>query len=86
MESIAILGSTGSIGTQALEVVAGLGKNVAALAANNNVALLEKQIRRFHPSIVCMRQERAAKELKLKIKDTFCRVVTGEEGVCECAS
>ena len=67
MKRIAILGSTGSIGTQTLEIVRNNPDlEVVALAAGNNVELMEKQIREFHPSVVSMQTETAAKDLGSK--------------------
>lgn len=88
MKKIAVLGSTGSIGTQTLDIVRENKDllQVTALAAGSNIVLLEKQIREFMPSIVCVYQEEKAKELKYKIKDLSVTVVTGMEGLIECAA
>ncbi|MBQ7653494.1 MAG: 1-deoxy-D-xylulose-5-phosphate reductoisomerase, partial [Clostridia bacterium] len=83
--NISILGSTGSIGKQALEVVDKLGMNVVALSANSNVALLEEQARKYSPRLVALRDEDSAKELKDKLSDTNIRVLSGMDGICECA-
>ena len=87
MKNISILGSTGSIGTQTLEVVR---KNkdlkVTALSAGHNIDLLEKQIREFHPVIVCVWDEQKGKDLALRVKDLSVSVVTGMEGLIECAT
>ena len=87
MKKIAILGSTGSIGTQTLEVVRNYNKDleIVSLAAGSNIELLEKQIREFHPKLVCVFQEEAAKELKEKIKDIDTRVVSGMDGLMQAA-
>ncbi|MBQ9118679.1 MAG: 1-deoxy-D-xylulose-5-phosphate reductoisomerase [Lachnospiraceae bacterium] len=86
MKTIAILGSTGSIGTQTLEVVRSQQDlKVAALAVLGNITMLEQQIREFRPSLVCVYQEERAKELQQKVKDTGVRVVSGMEGLIECA-
>lgn len=86
MKKIAILGSTGSIGTQALEVIAANpDMQVTALAARRNIDLLEKQIRRFHPEIVCVYDRTAAEEIRVRIADTPVRVVSGMEGLVETA-
>ena len=87
MKKIAILGSTGSIGTQTLEVVRE-NKNieVLGLAAGKNIELLEQQIREFHPVCVAVWSEGKAEELKVKIADTDTRVVTGMEGLIEIAT
>lgn len=87
MKKIAILGSTGSIGTQTLDVVS---KNddlqVVALSAGSNIALLEEQVRIFHPMLVCVGTEELAKELSVKIADTGVRVTYGMEGLIEVAT
>ncbi len=87
MKKIAILGSTGSIGTQTLEVVEHNGDiQVEALSANGNVELLEKQARKFHPSVIAVFREAAAKDLKERLKDTNIRIVTGMDGLIEIAT
>ena len=84
MKKIAILGSTGSIGTQTLEVVRenkdieGLG-----LAAGNNIKLLERQIREFHPKMAAVWSEERAKELRENVKDLNIKIVSGMEGLIE---
>lgn len=84
MKKIAILGSTGSIGTQTLEVVRENGDiEVLGLAAGNNIALLEEQIREFHPRLVAVWSEEKAKELKGRIADTVTKVVSGMDGLIE---
>ena len=81
MKKIAILGSTGSIGTQTLEIVREQGDiEVTALAAGSNIALLEKQMREFSPSLVCVWEEEAAKDLRIRTADLQIRVVSGMEG------
>ena len=85
MKKLIILGSTGSIGTQALEVAERSGYKVTALAAGSNVELLEKQARKFEPSIVAVFNEKAAENLKTKLRDTDIKVLSGVEGVCEAA-
>lgn len=85
MKSLIILGSTGSIGTQALEVCRRDGYKVTALAAGSNVELLEKQAREFKPLSVAVFNESAAKELRIKLADTDIKVLSGAEGVCEIA-
>ncbi|MBR6772213.1 MAG: 1-deoxy-D-xylulose-5-phosphate reductoisomerase [Clostridia bacterium] len=84
--SISVLGSTGSIGTQTLDVAARQGIPVAAIAAGQNVRLAEEQIRRFRPRIAAMGNEAAAKELRTLVADTGVKVLSGEEGVCEVAA
>lgn len=86
MKQIAILGSTGSIGTQTLEVVEQNPElKVVALAAGSNVDLLEKQIRKFKPQIVALWTKEAAEELKIRIADTDVKVVYGMDGLLEIA-
>ena len=85
-EKISIIGSTGSIGTQTLEICREKNINVLGLSSNKNIDLLESQIREFKPEIACVADERRAKELKIKVKDTGVRVVTGSEGLCETAA
>ncbi len=86
MKELVILGSTGSIGTQALEVCRRLGYKVTALAAGSNIKLLETQAREFKPLIVAVFDEEKAKELKISLKDTDIKVLSGIDGVCEAAS
>lgn len=87
MKKIAILGSTGSIGTQTLEVVrANKDIEVTALAAGSNITLLEKQIREFSPKIVAVWSEDKAKELKEQIKDLDVRVESGMDGLLAVAT
>lgn len=86
MKKIAILGSTGSIGTQTLEVVRENGDiEVVSLAAGSNTELLEKQVREFHPKVVCVYQEDRAADLKERLKDETVKVVTGMDGLIEAA-
>ena len=86
MKRLSILGSTGSIGTQALDVCRNLGFEVVALAAGSNVDVIEKQAREFKPRFVAMYDEAAAKRLSLALSDTGIPVLSGEEGVLEAAS
>ena len=87
MKKIAILGSTGSIGTQTLEVVRENGDlEVLGLAAGNNIKLLEEQIREFHPKLVAVWSEEKAKELREKVKDFSVKVLSGMEGLIEVAT
>ena len=87
MKKIAILGSTGSIGTQTLEVVRENGDiEVTALAAGSNIALLEKQIREFQPKMAAVWSEEKAKELKAHIRDLDVKVMAGMEGILETAA
>ncbi len=85
MKSLVILGSTGSIGTQALEVCRRDGYKVVALAAGSNVELLEAQAREFKVKAVAVFNEEKANELKLKLSDTDIKVLSGVDGVCEVA-
>lgn len=86
MKKIALLGSTGSIGTQALDVVRLNGYRVVALTANKNYKEVERQAREFHPELVCMMQPQAADALRVLLKDTDVRVVSGMDGLIECAT
>ena len=83
---VSILGSTGSIGTQALDVIKKAGFSVSALTANSSVDILEKQIREFKPKLAAVCDEKAAADLKVRVKDTCTKVLAGEDGVCECAA
>lgn len=86
MKNIAILGSTGSIGTQTLDVVrCNPELNVVALAAGSSVEAMEKQIREFQPLIAGMWTEEAANELKTKVADMNVKIVSGMEGLLEIA-
>lgn len=86
MKKIAILGSTGSIGTQTLEVARTNGDlEITALAAGSNVKLLEEQIREFHPSLVAVWTEEKAKELRTMVADLNVKIVTGMDGLLEVA-
>lgn len=85
-KKIAILGSTGSIGTQTLDIVRKESDlRVTAMAAGSNVELMEKQIREFHPALVAMWTEEAANDLRGRIKDLSVRVVCGMDGLLEVA-
>lgn len=84
MKKIAILGSTGSIGTQTLEVVRENGDlEVLGLAAGNNIKLLEAQIREFHPKVAAVWSEEKAKELRENVKDLDVKIVSGMDGLIE---
>lgn len=86
MKKLAILGSTGSIGTQTLEVVrSNPDLQVVALAAGSSVDKLEEQIREFHPLVAAMWTESAAADLRLRVADLDVRVVSGMEGLLEIA-
>lgn len=87
MKKIAILGSTGSIGTQTLDIVRQHKElKITALAVESNIKLLEEQIREFQPSIVCVYNKEKAKELKNNIADLTVQVVAGMDGLLECAT
>ena len=88
MKKVSVLGSTGSIGTQTLDIIRRDRENfaVSALAAGSNVALLEEQAREFNPEIVAVASVEGAKELKTRLADTAIKVVSGEEGILEAAS
>ena len=85
MKSMVILGSTGSIGTQALDVARLRNFTVRALTSNLNIDLLEEQIREFKPEIAAVADESRAAELRTKVADTSTRVLGGEEGICAAA-
>lgn len=86
MRSLVILGSTGSIGTQALEVAQQAGYRIVGLAAARQVDLLEQQIRRFAPSVAAMYDEAAAADLRVRVADLPVRVLSGMDGLCELAA
>ena len=87
MKNIAILGSTGSIGTQTLSIVDEKNDlNVVALSCGKNIALIEKQARKYKPELVCVSEESDAKDLEIKLKDLNIRVVYGMEGLIEVAT
>lgn len=87
MKKIGILGSTGSIGTQTLEVAEANGDlEIVGLAAGRNIKLLEEQIRKFHPRLAAVMDEKAAGELAVKIQDTNTKVVAGMDGFLELAA
>ena len=87
MKKIAILGSTGSIGTQTLDVVRNHPElQVVALAAGSSVEKMEEQIREFHPTIAGMWTEEAAKDLRTKLSDLNVKIVSGMEGLLEIVS
>lgn len=86
MKNIAILGSTGSIGTQSLDVVdKDDSLKVSALTAYKNTNLLEQQIRKYKPAFAAMYDENCAADLRVRVSDTDTKILSGEEGVCECA-
>ena len=85
IKNISILGSTGSIGTQTLDVVDKLGLNVCALTASTNIDLLEKQVRKYKPQLAVVFDEDKAKVFKENIKDTDTKVSVGMDGLIEAA-
>jgi 1-deoxy-D-xylulose-5-phosphate reductoisomerase len=85
VKTLALLGSTGSIGTQALDVCGALGVKITALAAGRNVKLAEEQVRRFMPRTAAMADEAAARDLKQRVRDLDVKVLSGAQGVCEAA-
>lgn len=86
MKKLALLGSTGSIGTQTLEIVREQKDlQVTALAAGNNSVLLEKQIREFRPRLAVLWDEKAAQDLRTRVKDVNVTVLSGMEGLLEIA-
>lgn len=85
-KTVTVLGSTGSIGTQALEVIEMQGYEVTALTAGVNTEIIEAQIRKFKPKFAAMADEKAAAELKIRVADTETTVLSGMQGVCECAA
>ena len=86
MKKIAILGSTGSIGTQTVDILPSIEAEVVALTTNRRIGLLEEQARALHPKMVCAFDENAAKELRVKLADTDIEVLTGMDGLIACAS
>ncbi|MDF2868749.1 MAG: 1-deoxy-D-xylulose 5-phosphate reductoisomerase [Anaerocolumna sp.] len=87
MKYISILGSTGSVGTQTLEVVReNPDIKVVALAANSSITLLEEQIREFDPAIVAVYDEVLAKELAIRVKDMNVSVFAGMDGLIACST
>lgn len=86
MKKIAILGSTGSIGTQTVDILPSIDAEVVALTTNRRINLLEEQARALHPKMVCAMDENAAKTLKIKLADTDIEVLTGMDGLIACAA
>ena len=86
MKKIAILGSTGSIGTQTVDILPSIDAEVVALTTNRRINLLEEQARALHPKMVCAMDENAAKALKIKLADTDIAVLTGMDGLIACAA
>lgn len=86
MKTINLLGSTGSIGVQSLDVARARGYKVEALAAFSDVEKIEQQIREFKPEYAALVDEKAADDLKVRVKDTNTKVLSGMEGVAFCGS
>ena len=86
MKNIVILGSTGSIGTQTIDILDSIEAHVCAISVNTNIARAEEQARALHPSLVAVYNEEKAKELKTKLADTDIRVVSGMDGLIEAAT
>jgi 1-deoxy-D-xylulose-5-phosphate reductoisomerase len=86
MKKIALLGSTGSIGTQTLEVAREKNYRVTALAARRSVDLLETQIREFKPDICAVADPDSARDLKVRVADTDTKIISGDEGIIEAAA
>lgn len=85
-QKLCILGSTGSIGTQTLEVAEHLDLRIDAISANSNISLLEQQIRRFSPRFCAVTDEKAANLLKIAVSDTNCRILSGPDAACTIAN
>ena len=86
IKSLAVLGSTGSIGVQALDVARLHNLKIEALTAGSRVDIIENQIREFSPAIAALADEKAAADLKIRVADTSTKILSGAEGVKECAS
>ena len=82
-EVIAVLGSTGSVGTQSLDVARAHGIKVDYISGNSNVKLLESQIREFSPAYCAVADEKAAKSLSVAVADTKTKILSGADGICE---
>ncbi|MDO4270107.1 MAG: 1-deoxy-D-xylulose-5-phosphate reductoisomerase [Eubacteriales bacterium] len=86
MKKIAILGSTGSIGTQTVDILPSIDAEIVALTTNKRISLLEEQARALRPKMVCAMDEAAARELKTRLADTDIRVLSGMDGLIACAA
>ena len=86
MKTVSVIGSTGSIGTQTLEVIREGGFAVCALAAGRNAVLLERQAREFRPQYAVLADENEAAKLKAALADTPIRVMAGADAVCAVAA
>lgn len=85
MESITILGCTGSIGRQSIEVAEALGLGITAMTGGKNTELMERQARKVKPLFAAMSDEKSANDLRVRLSDTSIRVAGGEEAICEAA-
>ena len=85
-KSVSVLGSTGSVGTQVLDVCRRLGARVEFIAAGSNISLLESQIREFKPAYCAVTNEKKAGELKIAVSDTETKIIPGYDGMCETAA
>ena len=85
-KKVTILGSTGSIGRQSLEVIAACGMEAVALAANSSVERMEEQARQFKPAVAALADEKAAADLRVRLADTKVHVLSGPEGILEAAT
>ena len=83
---VSVLGSTGSVGEQALDVADKFGYKVTSISANKNFKRVEEQARKFNVSFVAMADEEAAKELSVRLADTSVKVFSGDDGICEMIS
>lgn len=86
MKKIAILGSTGSIGTQTVDILPSIDAEIVALTTNRRIDLLEEQARALRPKMVCAFDEAAARDLKIKLADTDIEVLSGMDGLTACAA
>ena len=86
VQTISLLGSTGSIGRQSLDVIAACGMEAVALAANSSVSRMEEQARQYRPRIAALADEKAAADLRVRLADTNVQVLSGLEGVLEAAT
>ncbi len=86
MDNIVLLGSTGSIGTQTLDVCRAHNISVRALSANSRTELLEKQAREFSPEYVAVADEKYYNDIKVRLADTDIKILCGDEGICETAA
>lgn len=86
MKKIAILGSTGSIGIQTVDILPSIEAEIVALTTNKRIDLLEEQARALHPKMVCAFDEAAAQALKIRLADTEIKVLSGMDGLTACAA